>query len=100
MIWIDGTDAPVKFDIPAGFDRQTFAFPPKGKGIFSPSRVRFTGLKGDKANTLLTLRKEATQTRGTVTGTALFANDFWVAVKAKNGPLDGYAMGRPQGWPT
>ena len=33
--------------------------------------------------------------KGTVTGEVRFSNDFWVAVKPKNGPLDGYAISWP-----
>ena len=34
---------------------------------------------------------------GMVTGEVQFSNDFWVAVKPKKGPLDGYAINWPPG---
>ncbi|MEI8372440.1 MAG: hypothetical protein WCJ35_06345 [Planctomycetota bacterium] len=41
MIWVDGEDAPTKFALAEGFDKNTFGFPPKGKGVFVPDRVLF-----------------------------------------------------------
>jgi len=91
MIWGDGDDAPAKFALPQGFDQNTFTFPPKGKGIFAPSRVQITYTKGDDGNTLATIKKAPVQAKGTVTGTVMFSDNFWVAVKPIVGPLDGYA---------
>lgn len=98
MVWVDGEDAPTKFVLAEGFDKTTFGFPPKGKGVFVPDRVRFTYLKGDDGNTVLKMQLAAKKPlTGTVTGEVLFSNDFWVAVKPKNGPLDGYAISWPPG---
>jgi hypothetical protein len=97
MIWIDGEDIPVKFAYGAGFDKTAFGFPPKNKGVFSPDRVQFTYTKGDDGNKLLAIKRAPTPTAGTVTGVVLFSNDFWVAVKPKAGPLDGYAIIWPPG---
>jgi len=97
MIWVDGEDAPTKFALAEGFDKNTFGFPPKGKGVFVPDRVRFTYIKGDDSNKVLTMRRVKTPLKGTVTGEVQFSNDFWVAVKPQNGPLDGYAINWPPG---
>ena len=97
MIWVDGEDAPTKFALAEGFDKNTFGFPPKGKGVFVPDRVQFTYLKGDDGNKVLTMQRAKTPLKGTVTGEVRFSNDFWVAVKPKNGPLDGYAISWPPG---
>ena len=100
MIWVDGSDGPVRFNLPEGFDQNTFNFPPKGKGIFVPDRVQITYKKcgdGDSVNNLLTITKSAVPATGTVTGTVLFSNDFWVAVKPKVGLMDGYAMAGQKG---
>ena len=98
LIWVDGEDAPTKFVLAEGFDKNTFGFPPKGKGVFVPDRVRFTYVKGDDGNKALTMQLAAKKPlKGTVTGEVLFSNDFWVAVKPKNGPLDGYAISWPPG---
>ena len=97
MIWVDGEDAPTKFALAEGFDKSTFGFPPKGKAVFVPDRVQFTYIKGDDGNKVLTMRRAKTPLKGTVTGEVQFSNDFWVAVKPKNGPLDGYAISWPPG---
>ncbi|GEM_PF-1938008 len=97
MIWVDGEDAPTKFAVAEGFDKNTFGFPPKGKAVFVPDRVQFTFVKGDAGNTVLTMQRAKTPASGTVTGEVQFSNDFWVAVKPKNGPLDGYAISGPSG---
>jgi len=96
-IWVDGDPAPTKFTLADTFDKETFAFPPKGKGVFVPDRVQFTYVKGDEGSTVLAMQRARTAMRGTVTGEVEFSNDFWVAVKPKNGPLDGYAISWPPG---
>ncbi len=97
MIWVDGEDAPAKFALAEGFDKNTFGFPPKGRGVFVPDRVRFTYVKGDGGNKVLAMQKAKTPLKGTVTGEVRFSNDFWVAVKPEHGPLDGYAITWPPG---
>jgi hypothetical protein len=97
MIWVDGEDAPAKFALAEGFDKNTFGFPPKGKAVFVPDRVQFTYLKGPDGNKVLAMQRAKTPLKGTVTGEVRFSNDFWVAVKPKNGPLDGYAISWPPG---
>jgi hypothetical protein len=97
MIWVDGEDAPTKFTLAEGFDKNTFGFPPKGKGVFVPDRVQFSYLKGDDGNTVLVMQRAQTPLAGKVTGEVQFSNDFWVAVKPRKGPLDGYAISWPPG---
>ena len=79
------------------FRQEYLRFPPKGKGVFVPDRVRFTYVKGDDGNKVLAMQRAKGPLKGTVTGEVLFSNDFWVAVKPKNGPLDGYAINWPPG---
>jgi len=97
MLWVDGDEAPTKFMLADTFDKNTFGFPPKCKGVFGPDRVQFTYTKGDAGNTVLAMQRDKTPMQGTVTGEVQFSNDFWVAVKPKNGPLDGYAISWPPG---
>ena len=97
MIWVDGADTPTKFALAEGFDKNTFGFPPKCKGVFVSDRVQFTYTKGDGGNKVLAMHRARTPLKGTVTGEVQFSNDFWVAVKPKNGPLDGYAITWPPG---
>jgi len=96
-IWVDGDDAPTKFTLADTFDKNTFGFPPKCKGVFVPDRVQFTYIKGDEGNKVLVMDRARTPMKGTVTGEVEFSNDFWVAVKPKTGPLDGYAINWPPG---
>ena len=65
MIWVDGEDAPTKFAFAEGFDKDTFGFPPKGKGVFDPDRVQFTYIKGDDGNKVLTMQRAKTPMKGT-----------------------------------
>jgi hypothetical protein len=97
MIWVDGEDAPTKFMLAEGFDKNTFGFPPKCKGVFLPDRVQFTYIKDDAGNKVFAMQRAKTPLKGAVTGEVQFSNDFWVAVKPKNGPLDGYAISWPPG---
>jgi hypothetical protein len=97
MIWVDGEEAPTKFVLAEGFDKNTFGFPPKGKGVFVPDRVQFACIKSDDGNKVLVMQRAKTPLTGRVTGEVRFSNDFWVAVKPKNGPLDGYAISWPPG---
>jgi hypothetical protein len=97
MIWVDGEDAPARFALAESFDKNTFGFPPKCKGVFVPDRVQFTCLKGDDGNKVLAMQRARTPLNGKVTGEVCFSNDFWVAVKPKNGLLDGYAISWPPG---
>ncbi len=85
MIWVDGDDAPTKFALAEDFDKNTFGFPPKGKGVFVPDRVQFAYIKGDDGNKVLTMQRAKTPLKGTVTGEVQFSNDFWVAVKPRTG---------------
>ena len=96
-IWVDGDDAPTKFALADNFDKNTFGFPPKCKGVFVPDRVEFTYIKGDDDKKVLLMDRARTAMKGTVTGEVEFSNDFWVAVKPKNGPLDGFAINWPPG---
>ena len=100
MLWVDGEDAPAKFALADSFDKTTFGFPPKCKGVFVPDRVQFTYVKGDGDSKVLAMAlayKSTPPPAGTVTGEVLFSDNFWVAVKPKTGPLDGYAIGWPPG---
>jgi hypothetical protein len=86
-IWTDGEDEPVTYLLADRFDKKTL------QGIFTISRVRFAYTKDGDSRKLLAIRKERPLAGGTVTGTVLFSNDFWLVVKPKAGPPDGYALG-------
>jgi hypothetical protein len=95
MIWTDGEDAPAKYVFGEGFDKTVFGFPPAGKAIFTVGRVHFTYSAGDDTRQVLKMEKELPLAKGTITGQVMFANDFWVAVKPKQGRTDGFAVGPP-----
>ena len=54
--------------------------------------MQFNFIKGDDGNKVLAMQRAMTPLTGIVTGEVHFSNDFWVAVKPKNEPLDGYAI--------
>jgi hypothetical protein len=64
--------------------------------IFPVSRVQVTYKSDGDNRQLVSVRKLATRPAGTVMGEVLGVyNDFWVEVKPKNGPPDGYALNFP-----
>ena len=87
----DGEEAPVKYVVGDGFDKKML------NGIFSVDRVQLVYKLNGEARQLVSIKKEKTQAAGTVTGIVLgvFDNAFWVAVKPKDGPPDGYAVNWP-----
>ena len=95
MIWTDGEDGPVKYTCDASCDRSMVGkFVPTG--IFPPDRVQITYVNTDGGRKLMSIRREKTVAKGTITGTVLFCDGkFWVAVKPANGPADGFALNWP-----
>jgi hypothetical protein len=89
MVLIDGDDTPSKLIFADNFDKKSL------KDVYSDCRVQVTILKSDNARTLLAFKKEQTKAKGTVTGTVIYGNDWWIAVKPPNGPPDGYAVDWP-----
>jgi hypothetical protein len=66
------------------------------KGIFTVSRVQVVYEPGDGDARLVRITKAKTKTTGTVTGEVLAVHDnFWIEVKPKDGPPDGYALNYP-----
>jgi len=67
------------------------------KGIFTVSRVQVAYEPGGDGDArLLRITKPKTRTTGTVTGEVLAVHDnFWIEVKPKDGPPDGYALNYP-----
>ena len=92
MLLADGDDTPIKYVFADSFDRKSL------QGIFSVSRVHVTYSKDGDTRKLLSMKKEKPVAKGTATGSVvLIGNDaFWIAVKPRNGPPDGYALGS---WP-
>ena len=93
MMLTDGEDAPVKYVFADGFDKKSL------QGIFSVSRAQVKYVKDGDTRKLLSIKKEPPAAKGTVTGAVVFTvkDGFWVAVKPRNGPPDGYADNWPPG---
>jgi hypothetical protein len=93
MMLTDGEDAPVQYVFAAGFDKNSL------QGLFSVCRAQVTYTKDGNTRKLLSLKKEPPAARGTVTGSVVFLGKdaFWVAVKPKNGPPEGFADNWPPG---
>jgi hypothetical protein len=88
----DGEEEPVKYvlgDSPNRILLQAF------KGIFNVSRVVLVYKLNGDSRQLVSIRKAPTRATGTVTGTVVVTNDWYLLVKPKNGPLDGYAAMAP-----
>jgi hypothetical protein len=88
----DGEEEPVKYvlgDNPNRVLLQAF------KGIFTVSRVELVYKLNGDARQLVSIRKAPTRATGTVTGVVVLTNDWYVVVKPKNGPPDGYAAMAP-----
>jgi len=96
-IWTDGEDDPAhpaKYIFDPGCDKSMIGkFEPQG--IFGPDRVQFTYTKNGDTRAILTLKREPYTSKGQIIGTVMFSNDFWVAVKPKEGPMDGFALNFP-----
>jgi len=93
MVLTDGEEAPAKYEFGGGFDKQTL------KGIFSVSRVQLAYVRDGDIRKLLKIKKETPVATGTVTGSVVLLgnNAFWIAVKTKDGHIDGYADSWPPG---
>ena len=64
-------------------------------GIFSVSRVRVEyATEGDKRR-LTGIKRLAGKAEGTVTGEVVESHGWWVEVKPKDGPADGFAVHFP-----
>jgi hypothetical protein len=66
------------------------------KGIFTVSRVQVGYNADGDARQLVSIKKLPTKATGTVSGEVLAVyNNFWIEVKPKDGPPDGYALNYP-----
>ena len=89
MVRADGDEEPVKYVIPPDASKRMLL---DLQAIFVVGRVRLTyGLKDDTRQ-LVSIKKVVLNTVGTVTGEVLHNHDWWVEVKPKNGPPEGYAL--------
>jgi hypothetical protein len=83
---VDGQEEPVKYVIADGFDRKML------NGIFHVQRVQVAYKSVGEVRQLVGIRKAVTRATGTVTGvvTHTHVDQWWIEVKPKDGPPDGY----------
>lgn len=63
--------------------------------IFPVARVQLTyKLKGDTRH-IVSIKKKESKSTGSVTGTVVQNHQWWVEVKPRNGPTEGYAVHYP-----
>ena len=91
----DGEDEPVKYPIGATAEKKVNE---AMKMIFNASRVQLTYTADGDNRKLVSIQKQATKAKGTVTGEVVKVYDnFWIELKTKNAPNDAYAPG-PANW--
>ena len=87
----DGEDEPVKYLVAKDADKKLVE---ALKKTFNASRVQVTYKKDGDSRQLVSIKKQAVKASGTVTGVVFKVYDnFWVEVKAKDGPSDAFAPG-------
>jgi len=90
----DGEEEAVKYAYDGADKKMAAAL----KGIFTVSRVQVVYEPGGEGEPrkLVNIKKLKTRVTGTVTGEVLAVhNNFWIEVKPKDGPPDGYALNFP-----
>ncbi len=93
LVRVDGEDEPTKYLLGPGADKHMQEVL---KSIFSVDRVQIKyKLEGD-ARRVVSIEKLAGKANGVVRGEVLKVyNNFWVAVKPKDGPVEGFALNGP-----
>ena len=89
MVRADGEEDPVKYLIPPDAGKRMLL---DLQGIFTVGRVRIVYELKDDSRQLISIKKVVLKTVGTVTGEVLHTYDWWVEVKPRNGPPEGYAL--------
>jgi hypothetical protein len=89
MVRADGEVDPVKYVVPDDASKRMLL---DLQGIFVVGRVRLTYELKDNTRKLLSIKKVVLKTAGTVTGEVLHTYDWWVEVKPRDGPPEGYAL--------
>jgi hypothetical protein len=85
-IRVDGEEQETKYS----YDKSKFDLPKK-MHIFVVGRVEIIyKLNGDERE-VVSIKKVMPKATGTVTGVVLYNHEWWVEVKPKNGPPEGYA---------
>ena len=92
VVKFDGQDEPTEFPIDKNDKKQAKALAP----IFSVARVKVSYKTVDGGKQLVAIEKTPTKAQGTITGTVLATHDWWIEIKPKNGPPEGFAATYPK----
>jgi hypothetical protein len=92
VLKVDGQDEPVEFP----FDKNDNKLAKSLKGIFSVARVKVAYKTVDGAKQVVGIEKVGGKATGTITGTVLATHDWWIELKPKVGPPDGFACTYPK----
>lgn len=93
---VDDQSDSIKYTAPDNPDQKLQA---ALKTIFTVARVQLTYTNNGDVHQITSIKRDMSHPKWTVTGVVGFSNDFWVEVKPKDGPPDGYAMGWGPGGP-
>lgn len=89
----DGQETPVKYIVDSGLDKRTTD---ALNTIFSVSRVRLTYKLDGEVRHLTGIEKVVGRQSGVVIGAVVETHGWWVEVKPKDGPPEGYACNFPK----
>ncbi len=90
---MDGQDEPTKFLIGDGTEKASLGVL---KTVFNVNRVRLRFESDGDSKRLIAIERIMGRPTGVVTGEVIKVyNNFWVAIKPKDGPPDGYAITWP-----
>jgi hypothetical protein len=92
VVKFDGQEEPTEFPVDKNDKKQAKALAP----IFSVARVRLTYKTVDGAKQIVAIEKTPTKVQGTITGAVLATHDWWIEIKPKNGPPEGFAATYPK----
>ena len=94
LIKVDNQAEPIKYVVPDHADPKLLA---ALKTIFTVARVQVSYTNDGDVHRLVSIKRDMSRPKGTVTGEVLSTHDFWLEVKPKDGPPDGYSPGGA-GW--
>jgi hypothetical protein len=89
---IDGEEEPATFLVDAADKKLAKSL----QLIFSVARVRLTYKWNGDNRQLVSIDKTGTKGQGSITGTVLATHKYWLEVRPKNGPPEGYCATYPK----
>jgi hypothetical protein len=92
VVKFDGQDETTEFPI----DKNDKKLAKSLSAIFSVARVKVAYKTVDGAKQLVGIEKTVSKAQGTITGTVIATHDWWIELKPKVGPPDGFACTYPK----